>query len=102
MVLPPVLTTVTGRQHWYDVGGGESGYIAPTATPTLYAGSGGVFYRFDKRNNQEKTYGFACGRLRAWSEDPGIVRRGPSHCRPRTIRMFTPPPRLSSRLPTTA
>jgi photosystem II stability/assembly factor-like uncharacterized protein len=46
-----------GRQHWSDVGGGESGYIVPDPRDSniVYAGSGGgVLTRFDKRNNQEQ------------------------------------------------
>jgi photosystem II stability/assembly factor-like uncharacterized protein len=44
-----------GRQHWYDVGGGESGYIAPDLRDfnIVYAGSGnGVITRWDKRTMQ--------------------------------------------------
>jgi photosystem II stability/assembly factor-like uncharacterized protein len=44
-----------GRQHWYDVGGGESGYIVadPRDPNIVYAGSGGgVLTRFDKRTEQ--------------------------------------------------
>ncbi len=46
-----------GRQHWYDVGGGESGYIVPDPRDAnvVYAGSGGgALTRFDKRNEQEQ------------------------------------------------
>jgi photosystem II stability/assembly factor-like uncharacterized protein len=46
-----------GRQHWYDVGGGESGYIVPDPRDPdiVYAGSGGgVITRFDKRTQQEQ------------------------------------------------
>src|SRR3954447_6730896 len=46
-----------GRQHWYDVGGGESGYIIPDPRDPniIYAGSGGgVVTRFDKRTEQEQ------------------------------------------------
>lgn len=44
-----------GRHDWYDVGGGESGYIAPDPLNAniVYAGSGGGFVtRFDKRTMQ--------------------------------------------------
>jgi photosystem II stability/assembly factor-like uncharacterized protein len=44
-----------GRQHWYDVGGGESGYIVPDPREPniVYAGSGGGYLtRFDKRTGQ--------------------------------------------------
>ena len=44
-----------GRQDWYDVGGGESGYIAPDPRDAniVYAGDGGgVVTRFDKRTEQ--------------------------------------------------
>jgi photosystem II stability/assembly factor-like uncharacterized protein len=46
---------VIGRQDWYDVGGGESGYIAPDPRDAniVYAGDGGgVVNRFDKRTEQ--------------------------------------------------
>jgi len=46
-----------GRQHWYDVGGGESGYIVPDPRDAniVYAGSGGgIVTRFDKRTEQEQ------------------------------------------------
>ena len=46
-----------GRQHWYDVGGGESGYIVPDPRDAniVYAGSGGgIVTRFDKRIQQEQ------------------------------------------------
>src|SRR5215469_8445567 len=42
-------------KDWYDVGGGESGYIAPDTRDAniVYAGDGGgVVTRFDKRNDQ--------------------------------------------------
>jgi photosystem II stability/assembly factor-like uncharacterized protein len=44
-----------GRQHWYDVGGGESGYVVPDPRDAniVYAGSGeGVMTRWDKRTGQ--------------------------------------------------
>jgi photosystem II stability/assembly factor-like uncharacterized protein len=46
---------VIGRQDWYQVGGGESGYIAPyPPDPNIvYADAEGVITRFDKRTEQE-------------------------------------------------
>ena len=44
-----------GRQHWYDVGGGESGYVVPDPRDPniVYAGSGqGAVTRWDKRTMQ--------------------------------------------------
>ena len=44
-----------GRQHWYDVGGGESGYVVPDPRDfnVVYAGSGnGAVTRWDKRTMQ--------------------------------------------------
>jgi photosystem II stability/assembly factor-like uncharacterized protein len=44
-----------GRQHWYDVGGGESGYIQPDPRDSniVYAGSnGGGITRLDRRTQQ--------------------------------------------------
>jgi photosystem II stability/assembly factor-like uncharacterized protein len=44
-----------GRQHWYDVGGGESGYVVPDPRDAniVYAGSGqGLLTRWDKRTQQ--------------------------------------------------
>ena len=44
-----------GREDWYDVGGGESGYIQadPRDPNIVYAGDGGgVVTRFDKRTEQ--------------------------------------------------
>lgn len=46
---------VIGRQDWYPVGGGESGYIAPDLDDPniVYAGSdAGTISRFDKRTEQ--------------------------------------------------
>jgi photosystem II stability/assembly factor-like uncharacterized protein len=45
---------VIGRQDWYAVGGGESGYIAPyPPDPNItYAGAEGFTSRFDKRTEQ--------------------------------------------------
>ena len=45
------------RSDWYDVGGGESGYIAPDPTnpDIVYAGSyGGEVTRYDHRTHQEQ------------------------------------------------
>ena len=45
------------RSDWYDVGGGESGYIAPDPTDPMivYAGSyGGEITRYDHRTGQEQ------------------------------------------------
>ena len=44
-----------GRQHWYDVGGGESGYVVPDPRDAniVYAGSGnGYLTRWDRRTMQ--------------------------------------------------
>ncbi|MBV8052260.1 MAG: hypothetical protein JOZ80_13790, partial [Acidobacteriaceae bacterium] len=46
-----------GRQHWYDVGGGESGYVVPDPRDAniVYAGSGnGLVTRWDKRITQQQ------------------------------------------------
>jgi photosystem II stability/assembly factor-like uncharacterized protein len=45
---------VIGRQDWYQIGGGESGYIAPyPPDPNItYAGAEAVVTRFDKRTEQ--------------------------------------------------
>lgn len=46
-----------GRQDWYPVGGGESGYVAvdPRDPDVVYAGGyEGVLTRFDKRTGQER------------------------------------------------
>ncbi|MFZ0761958.1 MAG: hypothetical protein WAM69_18580 [Candidatus Sulfotelmatobacter sp.] len=46
-----------GRPDWYDVGGGESGYIAPDPTDPeiVYAGSyGGEITRYDHRTGEEQ------------------------------------------------
>jgi len=45
---------IIGRQDWYEVGGGESGYIAPyPPDPNIvYAGAEYVTTRFDKRTEQ--------------------------------------------------
>jgi len=44
-----------GRQNWYEVGGGESGYVVPDPRDAniVYAGSGeGVLTRWDKQTQQ--------------------------------------------------
>ena len=44
-----------GREHWYDVGGGESGYVVPDPRDAniVYAGGNeGVVTRWDKRTQQ--------------------------------------------------
>src|SRR5258706_200046 len=54
-----------GRQHWFDAGGGESGYIAPDPRDSniIYAGSGGgAVTRLDRRSNQEQD-------ITVWPED---------------------------------
>jgi photosystem II stability/assembly factor-like uncharacterized protein len=46
------------RSDWYDVGGGESGYIAPDPTnpEIVYAGSyGGEITRYDHRTDEEQS-----------------------------------------------
>jgi photosystem II stability/assembly factor-like uncharacterized protein len=45
---------VIGRQDWYEVGGGESGYIAPyPPDPNIvFADAEGLITRFDKRTEQ--------------------------------------------------
>ncbi len=43
------------REHWYDVGGGESGWIAPSPKNSniVFAGSyGGLLTRYDRRTGQ--------------------------------------------------
>jgi photosystem II stability/assembly factor-like uncharacterized protein len=55
-----------GREDWYEVGGCESGYIAPSpADPNIvYAGCyGGHISRFDRRTGQEQE-------VNAWPENP--------------------------------
>ena len=54
-----------GRQHWFDAGGGESGYIAPDPRDSniIYAGSGGgEVTRLDRRSNQQQD-------ITVWPED---------------------------------
>jgi hypothetical protein len=54
-----------GRQHWFDAGGGESGYIQPDPRDSniIYSGSGGgAVTRLDRRSNQEQD-------ITVWPED---------------------------------
>jgi hypothetical protein len=54
------------RPDWHDVGGGESGYIAPNTKDAniVYAGSyGGYLTRYDHRTKQEQN-------ISAWPDDP--------------------------------
>ena len=54
-----------GRQHWFDAGGGESGYIQPDPRDSniVYAGSGGgAVTRLDRRASQEQD-------ITVWPED---------------------------------
>jgi photosystem II stability/assembly factor-like uncharacterized protein len=54
------------RTDWYDVGGGESGWIAPSPKDSeiVYAGSyGGLITRQDHRTGQERN-------VTAWPENP--------------------------------
>ena len=51
-------TGTIGREDWYEVGGGEAGYIAPNPTDPniVYAGDyQGNITRFDRRTNQAKS-----------------------------------------------
>ncbi len=51
-------TGTIGRQDWYEVGGGEAGYIAPNPADAniVYAGDyQGNITRFDRRTNQVKS-----------------------------------------------
>jgi len=51
-------TGTIGREDWYEVGGGEAGYIAPNPTDPniVYAGDyQGNITRFDRRTNQVKS-----------------------------------------------
>ena len=80
-----------GRQHWYDVGGGESGYIFadPRDANIVYAGSGGgVLTRFDKRTQQVQditvwpvdSSGHGAGDLKyrqAWTDPMAISPHNP-------------------------
>ncbi|HSD32446.1 MAG TPA: glycosyl hydrolase [Gemmatimonadales bacterium] len=57
---------VIGEKDWYDVGGGESGYIAarPDDPDVVFAGSyGGYLSRLDVRTGQERN-------VNAWPENP--------------------------------
>jgi len=57
---------VIDRRHWFDVGGCESGYIAPSPKdPSIvYAGCyGGSITRFDRRTGQAQE-------INAWPENP--------------------------------
>jgi photosystem II stability/assembly factor-like uncharacterized protein len=57
---------VIGEKDWYDVGGGESGYIAARADDpdVVFAGSyGGYLSRLDVRTGQERN-------VNAWPENP--------------------------------
>jgi photosystem II stability/assembly factor-like uncharacterized protein len=58
-------TGAIGRQDWYEVGGGESGYIAPDPRDPniVFAGNyAGFITRFDKRTGQEQV-------VSPWPED---------------------------------
>ncbi|MEK6754943.1 MAG: glycosyl hydrolase [Bacteroidota bacterium] len=64
----PHRTTSSGidRTHWYDVGGGESGYIAPRPDDPeiVYAGSyDGYLTRYDHRTDQTKS-------IDVWPDNP--------------------------------
>jgi photosystem II stability/assembly factor-like uncharacterized protein len=51
-------TGTIGREDWYEVGGGEAGYVAPSPTDPniVYAGDyQGNITRFDRRTNQVKS-----------------------------------------------
>jgi len=57
---------VIGERDWYDVGGGESGWIAARADDpdVVFAGSyGGYISRFDVRTGQERD-------INAWPDNP--------------------------------
>ncbi|HZQ93317.1 MAG TPA: hypothetical protein VFA60_16115 [Terriglobales bacterium] len=58
---------VIGRADYYDVGGGESGYIAPDPNDPeniIYAGSyGGLITRLDRRTGQEQ-------QVNPWPDNP--------------------------------
>jgi photosystem II stability/assembly factor-like uncharacterized protein len=61
-------TTEAGidRTHWYDVGGGESGWIAPSPknSSVVFAGSyGGLITRYDHRNGQLRN-------VTVWPDNP--------------------------------
>ena len=69
---PPATRAGIDRTQWYPVGGGESGYIAPSpADPqVVYAGCyGGQITRYDHRTGQERD-------VTVWPENPMGWRRG--------------------------
>jgi photosystem II stability/assembly factor-like uncharacterized protein len=54
------------RTHWYDVGGGESGWIAPSPKNpnVIFAGSyGGLITRYDRRTGQSRN-------VTVWPDNP--------------------------------
>ena len=59
-----------GRQHWFDAGGGESGYIEPDPRDSniIYAGSGGgAVTRLDRRRQSGAGHlRLAGGQLGPW------------------------------------
>ena len=64
----PSRTTGSGidRTDWFDVGGGESGYIAvhPKKPTTIYAGNyGGYLTKYDKRTDQTED-------INVWPDNP--------------------------------
>ncbi len=66
-----------GRQHWFDAGGGESGYIQPDPRDSniIYAGSGGgAVTRLDRHSNQEQD-------ITVWPEDSSGHGVGDLHYR---------------------
>jgi photosystem II stability/assembly factor-like uncharacterized protein len=83
---------VITRADWYDVGGGESGYIAPDPRDPniVYAGSySGTITRFDKRTGQaqdispwpENTSGYGAAHLKyrfQWTEPILVSRHDPN------------------------
>jgi photosystem II stability/assembly factor-like uncharacterized protein len=55
-----------GPTHWYDVGGGESGWIAPSPKNSniVFAGSyGGLITRYDHRTGQQRN-------ITVWPDNP--------------------------------
>ena len=55
-----------GPTHWYDVGGGESGWIAPSPKNSniIFAGSyGGLITRYDHRTGQQRN-------VTVWPDNP--------------------------------
>jgi hypothetical protein len=92
--------------YYYDVGGGESGYIAPDPLDpdVYYAGSyGGLLTRFDRRTGQQRN-------INIWPDNPmgygSAASRSVSSGRSRsssrrwTRRRFMPRRRASGRRPT--